>query len=233
MACTLAAAILWTLAAAEADAQSHGGPIRPTSDEISVHSGRTLGIGETVISAGVGWPGLFAELTLAPSSRTNLGIRGSLLYGSPLLGVGDGLGGEMSTPLRFLLHAHRTIDVSLVIRPGAVFGQGAIVGQEGTFSNDFGWGARVEAGAVMGIAATGSVTLLVGALLGAGVVSTPDVGGGLEGYVAGYLQTGVEGLVSRDTMLFALADVGGGFGAPDRFDGNFIGRLWVGVGYLL
>jgi hypothetical protein len=209
------------------------GPLRPTSDAISVHSGRTLGIGEAVLSAGVGWPGLFAELTLAPSSRFNLGVRGSVLYGSPLVGIGDGIGGEVSIPIRFLLHARRAIDISLMIRPGGVFGQGALVGEEGTFSNDFAWGVRLEAGAVMGIAASDAVTLLLGALLGGGLGSTPDAGGDLQGYGAGYLQLGVEGLVSRDMMLFALADVGGGFGGPDRFDGNFIGRMWLGVGYLL
>ena len=97
-------------------AEEHGpdtGPDRPTSGVMSLWSGRTLGNGQSAIAAGVGWPGLFVELALAPSSRLNIGGRLQVNYGSPLMGIGDGIGGDLQVPIRFHFYGQDDLDVAV------------------------------------------------------------------------------------------------------------------------
>ena len=119
--------VAWVLAAAPALA-------RPTSGDMSIVSGRTMGVGEEAIAAGLGWPGIWAEYLLAPSSTFNVGFRGTVLYGSPVMGLGSGVGAEATVPLRFHLWGADLLDVALQLEPSAFIGEGAlaeILGQAG------------------------------------------------------------------------------------------------------
>src|SRR5687768_6384965 len=73
---------------------------RPTSGEASFLSGRTLGVGQALMAASLGWPGFWAQLELAPDSGINVGVRGAVVYGSPVMGLVAGAGGELSVPIR-------------------------------------------------------------------------------------------------------------------------------------
>ena len=214
--------------------EEHGpdtGPDRPTSGVISMWSGRTLGNGHSAIAAGVGWPGLFVELALAPSSRLNIGGRLQVNYGSPLMGIGDGIGGDLQVPIRFHFYGREDLDLALAIRPGFTFGQGALVGQQGGFANDFAWAGRLDAGVLLGAHTSESITLTFGLLGGAGLSDVTGVG--LEVFGTFYATAAIEAVVSRDTMLFALLEGGYGLARAERFDTTAIFRLWLGLAYEL
>lgn len=217
--------------AGEPGEETESGPDRPTSSVMSLWSGRTLGNGQAAIAAGVGWPGLFVEFALAPSSRLNIGGRLQVNYGSPLMGIGSGIGGDAQVPIRFHFFAREDLDLALAIRPGFTFGQGALVGQKGAFSNDFGWAGRLDAGLLLGAHTSDSVTLTVGVLGGGGVSGVSGVG--LEAFGNFYATLAIEIVVSRDTMLFALLEGGYGIARSERFDTNAIFRLWLGLAYEL
>ena len=220
------AVLLWSASAQAND--------RPTSGDMSVLSGRTLGNGETVLAAGLGWPAFWGEIVLAPSSTFNLGIRGSVLIGSPVMGLGSGVGGSASLPARIWLFGKETLDVALAIEPGFAAGEGALAGQEGTFADDFGWAGWADVGALLGMQVSEAVTLTLGLLGEIAYVSVPDdevngshlVGGGVA-------VLGVEALMSRDTMLFAELRGGWGFAPEDLFDGHQVLRVSLGIAYLL
>lgn len=216
---------------ADADADAESGPDRPSSGVLSLWSGRTLGNGHAAVAAGVGWPGLFVELVLAPSSRFNIGGRVQVNYGSPLMGIGTGIGGDVQIPVRYHFYAHDDLDLALAIRPGFTFGQGALVGQRGVFANDFGWGVRLDTGVLLGWHASDALTLTFGLLAGAGL---SDVSGtDLELIGSFYATTALEIVVSRDTLLFAMLDAGYGLARAERFDTTVIFRLWLGLAYEL
>lgn len=210
---------------------TESGPDRPSSSVMSLWSGRTLGNGQSAIAAGVGWPGLFVEFALAPSSRFNLGGRLQVNYGSPLMGIGSGIGGDVQVPMRYHFFAREDLDLALAIRPGFTFGQGALVGQEGSFSNDFGWGGRLDAGVLLGAHTSDAVTLTLGVLVGGGVSGVTGIG--LEPFGNFYATLAIEIVVSRDTMLFALLEGGYGVARAERFDTTAIFRLWLGLAYEL
>lgn len=212
---------------------------RPTSGEPSLSSGRTLGVGETVIGAAAGWPWIWAQLELAPTSSFNLGIRAAILYGSPIMALEPGVGGELSAPMRIHLHGDGDFDLAAYVTPAFTFAEAAAVGEGGTiFGSDFGWASRLELGGVIGWRAMERFTVLVGLGGQIGFVHTPALGDPevIGGVIA---RLGVEGLISRDTMLFAVAEGGLGF-APARgglalFRDAFppILRVSLGVAYLL
>ena len=213
-----------------------------TSGEASLQSGRTLGVGETMIGAAAGWPWIWAQVELGLSSAFNLGVRVAMLYGSPIMALEAGVGGELAVPMRIHVYGQHDhdLDVSIFATPAFTFGEAAGVGEGGTvFSGDFGWSSRLELGALIGYRAMERFTLLFGLGGHVGFVHTeavgdPEVIGGL------LARFGLEGLISRDTMLFAVAEGGVGF-VPDRgagaplFRGGVppILRISLGVAYLL
>ena len=206
---------------------------RPTSGDMSLFSGRTLGNGETALAAGLGWPWLWGQITLAPSSTFNLGIRGLVLYGSPIMGLGSGVGGGASLPIRIWIGGTEKLDVSIAIEPGGAAGEGALAGQEATFADDFGWLVFGDAGVLLGMQLSEAVTLTLGALGEVAYVSVPDSSDG-DHLVGGALAAlGIEALMSRDTMLFADLRAGWGFAPSGLFDGHQILRVSLGLAYLL
>ena len=213
---------------------------RPTSGEASLSSGRTLGVGETLIAGAAGWPWIWAQVTLAPTSSFNLGVRAALLYGSSIMAFEPAVGGELSAPMRVHLFGEGEFDLAAFLTPAFTVGEAAGVGEGGTvWAGDLGWSSRLELGGLIGWRPMERFTLLVGLGGYVGFVHTPSVGD--PEVVGGVLaRVGVEGLISRDTMLFAVADGGLGF-APQRgagaplFRAAFppIFRVSLGVAYLL
>lgn len=205
---------------------------RPSSGEMSLASGRTLGNGERVLSAGLGWPGLYAEVMWAPTSRFNVGLRGSVLYGSPLMGFEHGVGGALHVPGRLHLYARGTLDVAVAFEAMAFAGEGVLAGESGAFADDLGFGGEFHAGLTLGAKASSAVTLHVGVRGGPGYARVGDVGEDIfVGTVA--VTGGLEALVARDSMLFVRFEGGYGF-APERlFGGKERANLTLGLAYLL
>jgi hypothetical protein len=235
------AVLVIALCAASARAQDDDSDLppianRPTSGEPSLSSGRTLGTGEILIAAGVGWPGIWVRGEFAPSSDFNIGVRAGLVYGSPIMGLEPGVGGELQIPMRIHLYGQDRFDFALYLAPCAIMGQGVIAGESGAFANDLGWGARGEAALLFGWRPIERMTILFGGGGNFGFVHHSTTGLYAEGTFVG--TAGIEGLISRDTMLFALVDGGAGV-APSRgtgaqlFPGRGILRVSLGIAYLL
>lgn len=232
------AALAWLLGSV-ALAQDDVPPVaRPTSGEASLLSARTLGSGEVMMAGAAGWPWIWVQLELAPSSTFNIGIRGAILYGSPLMALSPGAGGELSVPLRIHLHGDENVDVAVFLTPALVLGEAATAGEGGTpYAGDFGYSVRGEAGGLFGIRLVPRFTLFFGVGGHVGFVHTPAAGGP-EAVGAAFASVGVEGLISRDTMLFA--EVQGGIGiAPSRLGLPLFGatvppllRVSLGLAYL-
>jgi len=213
---------------------------RPTSGEASLYSGRTLGVGETMIGGGAGWPGIFAIVQHALTSSFNLGVRAALNYGSPLMGLEPGVGGEVGIPTRIHLYGEGSVDVAAYLEPVVSFAEGAAMGETGIYRGDFGWSSRLEIGGVIGLHLQERLTLLFGLGGHIGFVHVPAAGDPTV-VAAALARFGIEGLISRDTMLFAVAEGGAGF-ADDRgpgaavFDAGLASvtlRLLLGLAYLL
>lgn len=204
---------------------------RPTSGLTSLWSGRTLEHGHGAMAAGVGWPSLFVELVLAPGARWNVGGRVQVNYGSPLMGIAGGIGGDVQLPLRYHFFARGDLDLALALRPGFTFGEGVLVGRASGGSSDFGWGTRLDVGILLGAHTSGGTTLTLGLLAGAGL--TGAQGTDLEPFGSLYATVAIEILVSRDTMLFALAEGGYGAARAGLFGTTAIFRLWLGLAYEL
>ncbi|MCC6877165.1 MAG: hypothetical protein IT378_22865 [Sandaracinaceae bacterium] len=209
---------------------------RPTSGEPSLSSGRTLGTGEVLVAGGVGWPGIWAQATFAPSSDFNLGVRAGLVYGSPVMGFEPGVGGELQVPMRIHLLGTEELDFAVLVSPAFVLSQGTILGETGVFGSDVAWSARGDVAFLMGWRPQSRLTMVLGVGGNFGFVHTPGSGQvNAEGTFTGTI--GLEGLISRDTMLFVLADGGAGV-APDRnglplFPVRGIFRISIGAAYLL
>lgn len=208
---------------------------RPTSGDASLLSGRTLGTGEVMIAAALGFPGLWAHVEIAPSSGFNLGVRAGVLYGSPNMGLGIGGGGILEVPMRVHLWGEGNGDVALRLSPRIAVGEGALFGESGIFARVFGLSTRLDAGVLLGWHPDPRVTLFVGADAGLGLSYVEGTSVEPIGVFQGRL--GVEGLLARDTMLFAELTAGGGL-APDRvgaplYPDRFALGLSLGLGYLL
>jgi hypothetical protein len=229
-----AALILVTVALAMPGATTVRADDRPTSGDLSLRSGRTMGNGEVALAAALGWPGIWAEVTLAPSSTLNVAVRATVAYASPIAGFGSGVGGALAVPIRWHLYGHRDLDVAVLLEPTGIVGEASLVGQTAGFGNDLGVGAGGLAGILLGLQISDVVTFALGA---AGevfwVTVRDDAGPGSDVVATGILILGVEALMARDTMLFV--DVRGGYAlARERlFDGHEIARLALGVAYLL
>lgn len=214
---------------------------RPTSGEASLFSGRTLGVGETMIGGSAGWPGIYAIVEHAITTSFNLGVRAGLTYGSPIMALVPAVGGELTIPMRIHLLGEGDFDMAAYLEPAFAFGEGAAHGEVGTiYSGDFSWSSRLEFGGLLGFHVQERLTVLVGFGGGIGFVHVPAAGDpSVIGQVLARL--GIEGLISRDTMLFAVADGGVGF-ADDRGPGgpifdaglaSVIFRIALGIAYLL
>lgn len=234
-------ATLSPLAVAHAQTESDGWapPVevadRPTSGDASLLSGRTLGNGEVMIAAALGWPGLWAQIELAPSATFNLGIRAGVLYGSPVMGLGIGGGGQLTVPMRIRVWGEHQTDLSVRLAPTLSIGEGVLAGEPGLFAHELGLASRLDAGVVFGFQADPRITLLFGADVGGGVSWVNGTDAAPIGVFQG--RVGIEGLLSRDTMLFAELTAGGGL-APDRagvplYPDRFALGLSLGLGYLL
>ncbi len=206
---------------------------RPTSGDVSILSGRTVGVDQTILAAGLGWPGAWAELMLAPSSTFNLALRGSVLYGSPIMGVGTGVGGEVSVPMRLHVFGRGQLDVALALTPSAVLGEGSLVGETSVFQNDLGWAGRLEAGLLAGAHVSDAVTITLGLAGSAALTGVPNRPNSTHLVGTALAIGGVEALMSADTMLFAEAAGGYGFAPADLYDGHGAFRVSLGLAYLL
>jgi hypothetical protein len=210
---------------------------RPTSGAASILSGRTLGTGETVIAASLGWPGLWAQVELAPDSNFNIGIRAGVLYGSPVMGLVAGAGGEVQVPFRIHLWGQDDVDLALRIVPEIALGEGRLFGEDQSpvLRSRLGISTRLDAGIVFGFRYV-DVTFVAGASGGAGISWTENSIVRAIGVV--YAILGIEALMSRETMLFADIHVGGGFGdgsgrAVAYYPQQEILRIALGIAYLL
>jgi hypothetical protein len=219
--------------AAHMEEEDDGPPGRPTSGDMSIFSGRTNGNGETVIAAGVGWPGIWAGIWLSPSSTFNLALLGHVYYGSPLMSFAVGVGGGLTIPFRIHVFAKDSLDISLYIEPGIVLGEAALVGEVITFAGAFGYSIYATAGVVAGAQISDTVTLNVGVLGEGGYVHTPSKTFNQASGIGGILVSGgLEALMSRDTMLFV--QIRGGIGFSDNlFDSQAIFQGTLGLAYLL
>lgn len=211
---------------------------RPTSGTPSFLSGRTLGTGQVLMAAALGWPGLWAHVELAPSSIVNVGVRGSVLYGSPVMGLIAGAGGELVVPIRVHLHGEGEIDVALRIAPSIAAGEGRLFGESASdiHAADLGLSSRLDVGARLAWRATEQVTLFVGADVGAGVSWVETERAHPIGVLTGTV--GIEAMMSSSTMLFAEAVGGGGVAGADArtvayYPQQEVFRLSLGLGYLL
>lgn len=206
---------------------------RPTSGDASVLSGRTLGDQQTVLSGGVGWPGIFAQVTFAPSSTFNVGARFDLLYGSPLVGFASGIGTELSAPMRVHVFGRGEWDLALRLRPCILLGHGAVAGvhKGSIFDDNFGWAALAEVGLLAGWHPNDELTLALGLLSSWGVARSPDAGATVfAGNILG--MTGLEYLLRRDTMLFVEVEAGGGFTGGAPFADGGVLRTFLGAAYV-
>jgi len=214
---------------------------RPTSGEASLLSGRTLGVGEVLVAGAAGWPWIWAQAEFALTSSFNVGIRPALLYGSPFMALEPGVGGELAVPMRIHLFGEGELDLAAFITPAVAVGEAAATAGEGgtVFAGELGIGSRLELGARIGYRAMEGLTFVLGAGGHVGFVYAEAVGAA-EVIGAAFLQAGLEGLISRDTMLFALVDGGLGF-TPSRGAGfplfresvPPLFRISLGVAYLL
>lgn len=207
---------------------------RPTSGTLSILSGRTLGVGGTVVAFGGGWPGVYGELDLAPSSTFNVALRGTFVYASPMMGVGAGLGGDLLASARLHLYGRGTFDFSLAARLAGTFGEGTLAGQVGLspFAHAFGWSARADVGGLAGFELSPGFTLTLGMLVGGGAAHTPDAGShalfGLATFVA---VLGAEVSLSENMFLFFDVEGGGAVANDLAFDSHAIIRVYGGVAF--
>jgi hypothetical protein len=217
----------WAAPVAEGD--------RPTSGDMSLLSGRTIGNGEVIIAAALGWPGFWAHVELAPSSTFNLGIRASVLYASPVMGVRVGGAGELSIPMRIRVWGEHQTDLAIRLTPRVGLGEGVLFGEEGTFRGELAWTARLDVEAIFGFQVDPRVTFLFGGGGGGGVSHVVNTNA--EGIGRLLATIGVEGLLARDTMLFAEAAAGVGFARDGNplplYSERFVLMLSLGIGYLL
>src|SRR5688500_12363365 len=97
-----------------------------TEREASFLSGRTLGAGQTMMAAALGWPGFWAHAEFAPETSVNVGFRVAVVYGSPVMGLVAGAGGELTIPIRVHVFGQNDIDVALRIAPALSLGEGRL-----------------------------------------------------------------------------------------------------------
>ncbi len=204
---------------------------RPTSSDLAILGGRTMGVDQTALAGAVGWPGIWAAYFVAPSSTFNLGFRATVLYGSPYLGLGTGVGAEVAVPLRFHLHGEDIYDLVLELDPGLVIGEPTLAGEPVGFSDDVALGAALGA-TLLGAARISDVVTLTGGLGAAGAVAGTT---SRDAQPLGlfHARLAIEALMDRDTMMFGELRVGYGLAKANTFDGHEVVRASLGIAYLL
>lgn len=206
-------------------------------EEASLLSGRTLGAGEAMMGAALGWPGFWAQVELAPSSGLNVGIRGAVVYGSPVMSLASGAGGELTVPIRIHVLGDGDLDIALRVAPVVALGEGRLFGAADTgLANRLGVSSRVELGVLLGYRAAERFTLFIGAHGAPGFSYLEGEDARAIGVFYGAI--GVEALMSLETMLFA--ELQGGIGVADGSGLTFtfypqqeIIRLSLGIAYVL
>jgi hypothetical protein len=201
-------------AVAASDAYAPPSGDRPTSGDASLLSGRTLGVGNVMIAAMAGWPGGYVQLELAPTSLFNIGIRGGFLWGSPMMGLQVGLGGELAVPMRLRIWGEHQTDLAIVLEPMFAVGPGNLYG-EAALGGQFAYGTRLDAGARIGWEADPHLTVFGGITAGGGFSEVPQPRSSIQPIGVVYATLGAEVLTSRDFLLFLRLDAGYGL-APDR-----------------
>lgn len=206
----------------------------PSSSSISVIGARTLPGHTTALSGELGWPGAYAAFHFAVGSRLSLAIRGGVLYGSPFMSFAQGVGGQLEASGRVHLYGHDNVDIALSLAAGGVGGEGALVGERGTFSNDLGYGAYVDPGLLASFAASRTLTLTGGVIGSVGYVRVPDRNIEPSHLLGGIgVKLAVETLLSRDVLLFAQLIAGVGLREEGQFDNQTMLRLSLGAAYAL
>ncbi len=208
-----------------------------TEKEASLLSGRTLEPGEAMMGAALGWPGFWAQLELAPSPHVNVGVRGAVVYGSPIMSLASGAGGEFTIPIRIHVFGETGFDVSLRLAPMVAFGEGRLFGaDDSALANRLGVSSRLELGMLFGYRAAERFTFFFG-VHGAPGFSFLE-GGDTRAIGVFYGAIGVEALMSPKTMLFA--ELQGGIGIADDAGLTFalyaqreLLRLSLGIAYVL
>ncbi len=205
-----------TAAVDASDAYAPPSGDRPSSGDASLLSGRTLGVGNAMLAAMAGWPGAYVQLELAPTSLFNIGIRAGFLWGSPMMGLQVGLGGELAVPMRLRVWGDRHLDLAIVVEPMFAVGSGNAYGELAAMVNNaFAYGTRLDAGARLGWEVDPHLTLFAGLTAGGGAAEVPSTPNGVRPIGVVFATLGAEVLTSRDFMLFVRVD--GGYGlAPDR-----------------
>ncbi len=208
---------------------------RPSSGDMSLFSGRTMGNGEAALAAGLGWPSIWAGIWLSPSSVLDFGIRGHVYYGSPVESLTTGAGGGLTIPVRIHLFGKDTFDLAIRLEPELVLGEGRLVGQDAVAGGYFGLGVVVLGGFLAGAQVSDRVTLSFGIAGEGGFLTSPAAGATASSGFGGLVgQLGLEALMARDTMLFVHVEGGIGFAAEVLFpDGQEILRASLGFAYLL
>lgn len=209
----------------------------PSSNEASLLSGRTLDSGTTMIGAALGWPGFWAQVELAPSDTVSVGVRGAVVYGSPVMSLAAGAGGELSIPVRVHVAREGVLDISVRIAPAAALGEGRLFGAGKTgFGNRLGVSARLEVGVLVGIRPAERFTIFFGVHGAPGLSYLESER--VRAIGAFYGALGVEALMSLETMLFA--ELQGGIGIADEsglifalYPEREILRLSLGMAYVL
>lgn len=183
---------------------------RPTSGEASFLSGRTLGTGQVLMAAALGWPGFWAHVEVAPDSVINIGVRAAVVYGSPVMGLVAGAGGELTVPIRVHVFGEGDLDLSLRIAPELSMGEGRLFGgADGTsLANELGFSSRIELGALLGWRIVERFTMFFGASAAPGLSWLDGQQVRAIGVFHGTI--GVEALMSLETMLFAEVQAGAG-----------------------
>src|SRR5512139_2834667 len=148
-------------------------------------------------SAALGWPGSWVEVGGAVGSRLYLGGRGEILYGSPVMGPGAGLGGRIAVPMRITLPNPARVHLELRLLPWAGSGDAELFGEPRPLQKHLGYGFGLDTQGLLRFPAGRSVEVLAGVGLGAGAALTPDAPGGARGFgtftALGGLETPVRG----------------------------------------
>lgn len=206
---------------------------RPTSGDASLESGRTLGNGEVLLAGALGWPGFRADVVFAPTSTLSLGPSALVGYGSTLLGFETGVSGGLSMPTRVHVLGRGVTDVALRFAPAIVIGEAATLGEQGLYANELGLCVGVEAGARAGVRVSEHATVIAGATTAFSWIAVPEAEDGSGWVLSLAAVLGLEALMTRDTMMLGLLELGGGVDGGRDFDRPVALRVWLGFGYLL
>ncbi len=227
----LASVVLAPRPALADEADGEAAP-EPADERLTVVGGATNPEGESAIVAAYGWPGLQIGGVFAPSERFDLGPRGQLLQGSPIMGLPFALGFELSLPMRIrLLTAGRT-DLGLALRPYGLVGRASLVGlEESGKKRWFGYAFGGQGGLRVGHRVHEKIVLGWGVLGSIDFVAVPnDDSSDLVGTVTGTI--GIESRITRATLFFLSAEAGYGFAPDSFFDTHLVLRGLVGFAHM-